>query len=209
MQNPPEGAIPRTGGFFPWDGSSSLPIPLGFSMLFLLRARLQDALPRQPGTWGLGGAGAAAVMLFPREGAPAPSPNSASPSRISQAGYRTRCRHEVAWRWTGGGRGEHRLHPPPPLLPSGERGGGVLGRPGPLTAGRHFPSGYPRCAGASPARPPAGIFSANVNSNRLPSLLGVGVAEGMLIARGSASPWLFNSSPSLSLREERRHPRGL
>lgn len=84
----------------------------------------------------------------------------------------------------------------------------MLGRPGPLTAGHHFPSGYPRCAGGSPARPPAGIFSANVNSNRLPSLLGVGVAEGMLIARGLASPWLFNASPSLSLREERRHPRG-
>jgi len=84
------------------------------------------------------------------------------------------------------------------FAPSAARGAsfGGAGRwgarlPGPLAAGRHFHSGYPRCAGASP-RP---VFLARALRS---SAIAVEGDEGRWLPR-SASPAARNSSPSLSL----------
>lgn len=77
---------------------------------------------------------------------------------------------------------------------------------GPLTAGHHFPSGCPRCAGASPGWPPAGIFSPSVEAIVCD---GWGGDEGGRVPVAQLPLQFLIPLPSLSTGEAPQHPQVL
>lgn len=172
MQNPPKGAIPHTGEFFLLGSSSPpskpLPLKLHFDAL-LLTACLQDALLQQPGT-AFGGA-----ELWWRRFSHGKSSGSLPKFRFPIPNLLSRLLHPVparrpsawekeTWEWGRGIKGGAFASSAAPGASFGGAGRWGARPRGPLTAGHHFPSGYPRCTGGSPVGHRAVIFSASVKA---------------------------------------------